>query len=228
MAQRFNAMAIMLAVLLAAGTASAQSSPTVLDTPRLARWDVDGGIGLHLTGDAGVQPDTDPYQGARWGGSGVAAFRVGIGHYWTTHLKSEVGMSWIGDRSSNAEAPDPGVPSGRASVRVTERLRTFSASAVYQFRDNAFSHPYVSAGIAILQVRDNYFQAQRTFTLNRVIYTTRAIDDNVTTVLVRPVVAAGYKFYFNQRVYVRPEAQAVLGPDGSSHMVLRIGVGTDF
>jgi len=227
-AKNFGTTALMLAGLLLGAIASAQSNPTASRAPSLARWDVEGSIGLHLTGDAGVQPDTEPYQGARWGGSGVAAFRGSIGHYWTNHLKNEFGVSWMGERFSNVETADPGVPSGRASVTDTQQLQTFSAAATYQFRDNAFAHPYVSAGIAVLRVSDHYVQESRTFRINGVTYTARAIDEYVTSFLVRPIVAAGYKFYFNQRVYVRPEAAAAIGPGGSSHVALRIGVGTDF
>jgi hypothetical protein len=45
---------------------------------------------------------------------------------------------------------------------------------------------------------------------------------------VRPVVAAGYKSYFNEHAFMRTELQTSFGADATLHPAIRIGFGFDF
>jgi hypothetical protein len=55
-----------------------------------------------------------------------------------------------------------------------------------------------------------------------------ALDRTDMSVAARPVVAAGYKSYFNERTFMRTELQTSFGRGGGPHPALRIGFGFDF
>jgi hypothetical protein len=46
--------------------------------------------------------------------------------------------------------------------------------------------------------------------------------------LLRPVAAAGFKTYFNERVFVRPEVNLAFGQPGTTQVNLRLDLGVDF
>jgi hypothetical protein len=108
-----------------------------------------------------------------------------------------------------------------SSVKPT----TFSAAFTYQFFENVFAHPYVSAGVHVT----SFFEETQTYVYNPNFSTppTRTSSSRKYTE-ARPFVAAGYKSYFNSRVYMRSEILASFDEDGFSHATARLGIGFDF
>jgi len=186
-------------------TASAQQA----ETHPFRHWDIGGGLNLRF-GES--EDPVIPH--ASWSAEG--------GHYWTPHLKTSIGVM-------TARQDVYGDYSYAAAVTRINYTRTitgptgYSASAAYQFFDNEFVHPYVTAG---LRFASTY--STTTSYLNRAPYTT-LVSSTPSRIDARPVVGGGFKSYFgNGRAFMRSELLVAINPDGSPHAVLHIGAGVDF
>ena len=168
-----------------------------------------------------------------------AEYRFDLGHYWTTHLKTEVGVSTTGawEDFEQREAPIarsllPGVSGGLTYVDIRKRLPAVTPSVTWQFRENTFMHPYVSAGMKVGFLQEHRTRPAGTYRINTVdgpiSYSVTAVDERETTVLARPFVAGGFKSYFSRRVFLRSELQLAFARDGVSQAAVRAGVGVDF
>lgn len=120
------------------GVASAQQ----LADPR--RWDVSGSAALFE-----VRPgDANPHYRDDWYFNG--RYAVAIGRFWSEHLKTELEYATSGEGSIYLQqfTSLPGNPAVLPyAVRSFHRVDQLSARLVYQFRDNAWIHPYVSGGL---------------------------------------------------------------------------------
>jgi len=232
MPQFLTRMALTGAALLVAAAALAQTNQQVTLTPeRPARWDVAGGAGFlakHNPGDPG-----DPYGPYDWWDR-RGEIRFDLGRYLTTHLKAEIGVSlpqsWT-DTQCGPRIPVAGLRFGYActSLDLDRRLTNLAPGFTYQFRENAFAHPYVSAGVQIgVQETHTHNNAPLLGTLNGIRYTVPAIDHRTTKILAHPFVAGGFKSYFNDRAFLRSEGTVAIGSGGPDQMTLRLGFGLDF
>jgi hypothetical protein len=187
-------------------------------------WDADFSLGLISNSARDEGDDHD-------GSSVHAEARIDIGHYWTQHLKTEVGVGFLNRWEDYSYETLP-VPSGRGGnyVFTNDSLRMVAVTPTftYQFFENQFAHPYLSAGARISLLDTHSTSYPQTFTQNGVTYTSPAIDRTGSAVFVRPVAAAGFKSYFNERTFLRTEAAAMFDPHGSPHVALRVGFGFDF
>lgn len=117
-------------------------SAGLAQTPAPPRWDVSvlaGGVAARPAGhDVGYHDD--------WYFRG--RYAIGVGHYWNEHLKTEVDYSTAGEgslyRQDFSRVDSQGYP---YSYQSFHRLEQASARIVWQFGDNAWVHPYVSAGV---------------------------------------------------------------------------------
>ena len=183
-------------------------------------WDAGTGYSLLWVRDADV--------GDEGGGSlGESQLRLDIGRYWTPHLR--IGLfAASGPRFRTAQLAYVDT-SGRpfATVITTHaRLVTVAPGASYQFGDNAFLHPFVSAGVQIGLLRLHRHRDPDSFRTAPV--PVPRIDERRSAVHTRPFMAAGFKAYFNRRVFVRPEVLAASGPGGITQFTLHLGAGADF
>jgi len=207
---------------LAVSVASAQTTPT--QPPQLPGWDADFSLGLisNAVRDEGGDHD---------GSSVHAEARIDIGHYWTEHLKTEVGVGFLNRWEDYSYETYP-VPSGRGgnfvftnkSLRMVAVTPTFS----YQFFENQFAHPYLCVGARIGFLDTHSTTSPQTFTQNGVTSIAPSLDRTDSAVFVRPVAAAGFKSYFNERTFLRTEGAAMFDAHGSPHLALRVGFGFDF
>jgi hypothetical protein len=213
------AATVTLLVVSAAGAQTIPSQP-----PRMPDWDADFSLGLISNSARDEGDDHD-------GSSVHAEARIDIGHYWTQHLKTEVGVGFLNRWEDYSYETLP-VPSGRGGnyVFTNDSLRMVAVTPTftYQFFENQFAHPYLSAGARISLLDTHSTSYPQTFTQNGVTYTSPAIDRTGSAVFVRPVAAAGFKSYFNERTFLRTEAAAMFDPHGSPHVALRVGFGFDF
>jgi hypothetical protein len=212
---------IAVATLFAAA-AGAQTARTA--QPKMPVWDTDFSLGLisNSAKDEGQTRDRS---------STHADARFDIGHYWTQHVKAEAGVGFLNtwDDYEFESFPVPALPGGGYSViEKSLRMTIVTPAVTYQFLENQFAHPYVSVGARVVFLETHSTRSAQTYTQNRIANSVPALDRTDFTVLARPVVAAGYKSYFNERTFMRSEVQVSLGPDGRPYPALRVGFGFDF
>jgi|SRR5262245_10032281 len=99
-----------------------------------------------------------------------------------------------------------------------------SGGVTYQFLENVFAHPYVSAGVRVTSFNEDFTIATFSSTVGRVALS----SGSRRFTQARPFVAAGYKSYFNERVYMRSDFLIAVDKIGLSHGTLRVGLGIDF
>src|SRR6266542_5234255 len=227
MANPRSAVVLLLGALALPLDALAEQSPAPGNAPDFRKWNAGGSLGLFITGNEDF--DGNPYAQT----DGAAAWNLDVGRYLTTHVKVDVGLMLNGSRHvySAAAFPVSGLPAGYtygASAQTTVHPTSLSGAATYQFFENAFVHPYLSAGARMTWQTEHTVRYPQTFTVNGVTYRVPPVDERYTAQLTRPFVAGGFKSYFNERTFMRSEALIALGPHGFSHATLRIGAGIDF
>lgn len=220
------AAALLMTTLIGVGSASAQDGRPSEDVPKLARWDAVGSWAV--LGVAEAEPGSERPQ---WNDDAMVGWHLGVGRYWTTHLKTEFGLTLMPklDSFEYERVTIPG--SQEVGFILTDNLQhltTFSANLAYQFFENAFTHPYVSAGIRFDALREHRFRNQETRTIGRATYTVPPLDERASSVTARPFVALGSKFYFNERLFVRAELPITLASRGLYSAGFHFGFGADF
>jgi hypothetical protein len=203
------------ALLALAPDASAQQPVPVT---AIGRWDVAGQLALLNRNKSEL--------GSRWDHWYEAPLIQGsAGHYWTPHFKTELEIA----------------TSGQGTIGVEENLRyrehmlresTVGATAVYQFLDNQWVHPFVGAGLEVARERhvaESLPSSIERFPTTALPLTLRPIPaiDNVSYSM-RPLVTGGFKFYVSQRAFVRTEVRTSFSTDRPLAIQWRGGVGIDF
>lgn len=192
-------------------------------------WDADAGFGFIVADRDEVAAADETYD--EWGGSWIGD--VEVGRYWTSHLKTSVGVnsgtatSWSGYESVTLPLGVQGTAYLFGETRKTQLV----LSGTWQFLDNTFAHPYVTGGARIgfleLQAeRSSYAQALVNGTWRS--YTIPVVERSWREVRTRPFVAVGSKAYFNERTFVRPEFALMFNQHGMRQWGLRLGFGVDF
>jgi hypothetical protein len=214
---------ILFTLLVSVSPADAQTTETGSPAP-IRRWDVSAGVGVRAfdASDLG-----DSY--SSW--NGVWQPRVQLGRYLTPHLKVEVTVN--SPTTYEFYEDEPVVIPGLAAPMFAfaeHRSRLFAVTPLvtYQFLENAFAHPFVSAGIEAGVLDETITRDQQTRRLSGLTYTVPPASRARNAVLVRPVVAAGFKSYFNERIFVRPELNLAFRRSGTAQLNLRLDVGVDF
>jgi hypothetical protein len=203
------------ALLALAPDASAQQPVPVI---AIGRWDVAGQLALLNRNKSEL--------GSRWDQWYEAPLIQGsAGHYWTPHFKTELEIA----------------TSGQGTIGVEENLRyrehmlresTIGATAVYQFLDNQWVHPFVGAGLEVARERhvaESLPSSIERFPTTALPLTLRPVPaiDNVSYSM-RPLVTGGFKFYVSQRAFVRTEVRTSFSTDRPLAIQWRGGVGIDF
>jgi len=220
---KFQIAALMVIAFIAfSAPAFAQQGAPTVEKLKYHKWDIGGSLGVlaasrsDLGGTGTTGCSCDPLT---WAGN------FDVGRYFTQHLKAEAGILWTARRrfyESNYTYPQT-FPF-TSTVREVDPT-SISAALTYQFFENVFAHPYVSAGIRVTSfseetrtsVYNPNFSAPPTITASSRKFTE-----------ARPFVAAGYKSYFNERLYMRPEVLVAFDENGASHGTVRLGFGIDF
>ena len=210
---------IWVVVALAPSIPAWAQASVARSAPDEPKWDAGGGFSLLWTRTADVADSGN-------GSVGSYQLRLDVGRYWTRHLKLGL-VTASGPRLRTTAREDLDVYGHSFSTVIVTRTRqvTLAPGLTYQFRDNQFLHPYVTAGVQISLLR-----MQREISP----YTVRPpgplpqIDEWRDTIRVRPYAAAGFKAYFNRRLFVRPEVHGALAPGGITQFTLHLGAGADF
>jgi hypothetical protein len=217
---------VCLAALAFTGEAYAQQS-THLKLPTAGRWDVAGQLSVLNRNKAELS------QWDHW--YSVAAMNATGGRYWTPHFKSEfeIGFAGEGTIDGEEETPVPGQSFPYPRYR-DHRLRevTVGATALYQFFDNQWVHPFVGAGAELVRER-HLADALPAVTIrfstavpNLQLPAVPAVD--AVTYSVRPLLTGGFKFYMSPRAFVRADVRTALSTDKPAAWQWRGGIGFDF
>jgi hypothetical protein len=192
-------------------------------------WDFDASVGLHAS-DAVDSGDDGNLFVESW--SATTAVSGGVGRYWTSHWKTEVGVVNYPRHHDFGQDPIQ-LPAGFGYAFYTAQIhrRQLVAAGTYQFLENQFAHPYLSAGtrvgfVNIHKVRDTTVTVYNGRTA--VFSQLPPFDQRETLVQVRPFLAGGFKSYFNERAFVRSELSTGFSRRGLSEFVMRLGFGVDF
>jgi hypothetical protein len=204
--------------------AHAQQS-TSLKLP--ARWDVAGQLSMLNRN----KPELSQWD--HW--YSVAAVNGTGGYYWTPHSKSEfeLGMGGEGTIDAEEETPVPGQTFPYLRYR-DHRLRemTVGATALYQFFENQWVHPFVGAGAEFVRERhlaDALPAASVRFSSGNPILPLPAIPAvDAISYSVRPVLTGGLKLYVSPRAFVRTDVRTALSADRAVAWQWRGGIGFDF
>ena len=173
------------------------------------KWE--SGAGLQLS----FWPNEDPVVR-------TPAYIINVARFWSEHFATEAALTVNADTRTETVFFSSG-PQGYQFEYKEARPAGLQLAVTYQFFENVFAHPYVSAGAQIgwfSTVRDTSRPAQFGPPLSE------HIGDSVEG---RPFVAAGFKSYFdNGRAFMRSEFAIFADTQGTLRGVVRIGAGVEF
>ncbi len=214
----------MFVVLCCSQVAFAQAVIVTPSNPR--RWDVAGSVGWLAGNKSEIAEDWND-----WYDTFATSFDAG--YYWTPHLKIEAGIVFTNEGTVFSHREHL-IPDDRASVFIPRehhfRVRAVSAAATYQFFENTWVHPFLSAGIQLAKERERAFSHdvpyyQRGFTRIEIpIQPPRQATERS----VRPHVVGGAKFYVNERGFVRTDLGLAWDEGRVAQVTWRAGIGIDF
>jgi hypothetical protein len=194
-----------MAVCLTASAAGAQElTPKVTLVPAAStRWDV----AAHLTW-LGERRPAESFQWDRW--FGVASGGASIGFYWTRHLKMEFDLtsSSEGESYSVKFIPVPGLTTPVFVERDHEtRFTTASAGLTSQFFENAWFHPFVSAGLEIVREREHIETIPLPVPPRGSTVSPAPESETRVGYSGRPYVATGFKLYLSDHAFILTSAR---------------------
>jgi hypothetical protein len=209
-----------LVCVLVPGPLHAQSN-----APVLPRNDITVSTGL-----IGAQyRQTDIYD--RWHGSVFGG--INFGHYWTDNHKTDVEAGWLSTAKSHAyEAVTIGADRGYVRSEYLFRDLRLSLSQSVQFGRNAWTHPFVGAGVDLDYLRtteDHPPQFSSIFVSsreNRSLFVP-GVRERETRIRAVPFVKGGFKIYMSDRAFVVQEFKFGFA-NGVDHVLWKTGVGIDF
>jgi opacity protein-like surface antigen len=192
-----------------------------------AQWDVAGQLALLNRNKAELS------QWDRW--YSAPAIDGSAGRYWTPHFKTEleIGTAGQGTIDGTESTPVPGSSFPYQRYREhTFRETTVGATALYQFFENQWIHPFVGAGVELVRERHSADSLAGTTTRPSVAFPALGLPAvpaiNRVTYSVRPLVTGGFKFYVSPRAFIRTEVRTSLAADRPLALQWRGGIGFDF
>jgi hypothetical protein len=208
-------------------TASAQVSGGISLTPAdWPRWDVSGDIGWLSSNKSDIGPEwNDWYDVLSAGGS--------AGYFVTPNLKAELRLAFSGEGSiyqeERIDIPGQAFPVFRLREHHF-RATTLRGGVAYQFFQNQWFHPHVGVGIEVARESDRMFaQAWRVPSRDPGAPLVIPAVDGGTAVswAVRPVVSTGFKWYANERGFIRSDISVAIGNRRAAQVVWTAGIGVD-
>ena len=215
--------------LLTAASASAQKVDGKGAPYR--KWDVQAGVGFHVS----VKEDRTIGTDHSWYGGWLpaAAGTLEVGRYWTSHLKTEMGVVFLNSHEDGGQETVV-VPTGQTAytfVTSTVRQTQLVFAGTHQFGENDFVHPYLTVGARVGLFDIHSIRAQSAYVYANNVskyYEIPTLEKDLAGVLVRPYVALGSKSYFSERSFVKPEVMLAFNHRGLGQYSLRLAFGVDF
>lgn len=212
----------LIVMLLVAAPSVANAQPA---------WDASGFVGVFA---GSVPTAADERYSDDWFHTGQAG--VIVGRHITKHLKVELEAAGTGRGRQFVQqvVTVPGIPPlYPVSSEVTTVVRTLAGSMTWQFFDNEWVHPFVTAGVAAdFERRSVHVWEQRYYpgdprTSSPVLVTADRREGPETSRVMRGLLGGGAKLYVHERAFVRADGRMSLGAN-TDNVAFRIGVGIDF
>jgi hypothetical protein len=163
------------------------------------------------------------YPAGRYAGS--------LAYYWSRHIKAEYEYAWSQQRSRYVAAYN--TVAGQPYPYYFEdfhQLQQHSLRLVYQFRDNQWVHPWVSAG-AVLDVDRHHAHIPITYQPSGrggvVLVHPGTTTETRTNARAAVSIGGGAKFYMSERAFFNAGAIGTVAKPSKSVSLL-VGVGVDF
>lgn len=209
------------AVLLHPGTAFAQLLS--LSPPAPTRWDASGQVGWVSTSKEDVAEEWNDWADA-------AALSLDVGRYLSPHLKLEGSATLTTDGTvySYGQLSRPGQPPVFFSREHRFRVAALSAAAHYQFFENRWIHPFLTAGAQIGWERERVLTPPLQFAGRSGRDALPPPEQRRDRIDARPFAGAGAKFYVGERAFLRTDLTAAFDAGGVARVTWRGGVGVDF
>lgn len=215
--------AFLLALCSTAPQASAQTRPLVsLAAPDPARWDA-----ALFAGTRAIDAPERSLGWSQW--AHVGAFSASVGRHWTTHIKTDLDIAVTPEgrqfvQSTVVTTDGHAFRSGERHFRTS----SLSGSLLYQFGENAWFHPFLGGGVEMTRDRSVLTLQEQRSCVRIPCDVTLLPERNDVTYETRPFLTGGFKWYVNERAFVRGDARTVWSGSGAQGVVWRIGVGADF
>jgi opacity protein-like surface antigen len=165
-----------------------------------------------------------------WYGQG--RYAGSIAYYWTRHLKTEFEHQWSheGERNFLEYARVNGMP---YSYRVTtfHQLQQSSLRMVWQFRNNSWVHPYVSAGAVVDFERQHYHVPavyHQPLNGERVLLRREMDSGHRTELRGGWTIGGGAKFYMTKKAFFNAGANATFSMPTAKTVSVIAGFGVEF
>ena len=215
---RTNAWIFVILLGICGGAEAGQS-------PSYPKVEVAGSVGL-IT----AKPDVNdsPYDD-EWYGQG--RYAGSISYYWTRHLKTEFEHQWSGegelyflDYAHSNGLPYP------TSAQTYHQLQQSSLRVVWQFRDNAWVHPYVSAGAVVDFERQHSYVPPIYSTGGRdpLLIRNAVVSGDRTEVRGGWTIGGGAKFYMTRNAFFNTGLIGTFTLPRAKSVSLIAGFGFDF
>lgn len=163
---------------------------------------------------------------------GVSHGAVGLGWYWTDHLKTDVELN-VNSRAQfyGYEALPVNGRTAYRGTRYNVGAAALGVTQVVQFFRNAWLHPYLGLGVDLcreavaqeIEPLQAYDEAARQVVQ---LEPARRVGPTVSYE-PRPFIAAGAKAYVTQRLFMRTDLRVGVGHPARG-IVARMGIGIDF
>jgi opacity protein-like surface antigen len=204
------------------GICSGAEAQTLPDRPK-----------VELAASVGVitaKPDVNdsPYND-EWYGQG--RYAGSISYYWTKHLKTEFEHQWSGEGELYIleYARFNGLPYP-TQAETFHQLQQSSLRMVWQFGDNAWVHPYVSAG-AVLDIERQHSYVPPIYQTNGrdPVLLRNAVNSGQRTELRGGwTIGAGAKFYMTENTFFNTAAIGTFTMPRARSVSVIAGFGIDF
>jgi hypothetical protein len=214
--------------VLAALVPALSEAQVTLTPPTAPKWDAAVSVGWLAA--------NKPNIGAEWNRwSDTATFDAGAGRYLNPHVKIEFDVAAA--VKARVLGFEPAVIPESPYTYPRAREHTFqtvgvSGGLAYQFFENAWFHPFVGGGIAVVHETQ---RAERLPVEPRFVDVLRppvllpelpAID--MSTTEARPFLTTGFKVYVMERFFFRSDVRVAASAKGAETVAWRGGMGVDF
>lgn len=216
------------AAVVAALLPTAAAGQTVTRAPAdPMRWDTAIHVGWLGGNKSHVGPGWNDWYDA-------ASVDASAGYYLTSHLKLDLGIGTAAEAAMSIVEPSPLPGDGFPYYRTREhrfRATSVAGGVSYQFLENAWFHPFIGGGVAVIhereragaQVNQTIFRDAQTRVL---LPPLPALDITATT--AHPYGAVGFKAYASERVFFRTDLRVAASKDRARSAEWRAGCGVDF
>ena len=218
-----RAVAFCCISLIRVTPATAQQAQPV-QQPQLPRWEAAAQVGWFN--------GRTPVSAFDWNQRyDTAALRGSAAYRWNRHLTSEVALLSTGEAATYAAevTGSPGAP-GTVYRSGQRHLRTdaFSAGVGFQFLENSWTQPCLTAGAEVARESQRLEYPSQPFGGRPGGAQLPASSATSMNWQVRPFIGAGLKLYVSERAFVRTDLRSAFSPRGAAHVSWTAGVGVDF